>query len=549
MFNDRIMRMIKNPQAAVLGLAVLSLFLFLGTRGLNEPDEGRFAEVSREMALQSSWLMPHLCGVPHLQKPPMIYWVTATCIRLFGANEWAVRTPSALAALGTLIMTMMLAGLLFGKGTSWKAGLILLTSVLFFLMAHVITTDMLLTFWITAAVTAFVYYVKKGSVAGLILFYLCLGFGFLTKGPMAFFVPYSAAIPFALFRGKYPERLKWRWHWIPGLLVSIGIGFLWFYPLFRQYPALVDYFVKYEFLERIASNTHSRAKPFWFYSLCLIGGFFPWSLFFPRLVAQTWLLRKKALTSTPRLFIGWIVIPWIILHLVVSKLATYILPLFPPFAILFAYLWDRSPTSFRTEVRLFAVSLFLVMASTPYILWHFEQRYQREIPVNGILIGMLLVILTASIVVFWQASRALKTKCFLAMAALMLTAMLMLTQQAKTLMIGRNAGTKLVAEAILKAQATTGIDKVLIYSGRYYSLDFYLQRNVMRRLNSVDLALPMPADLEHRFIADPDAYLSINKNTPILVMVGKARIMEFLYPGSDWRLVFENNGRFVVTRD
>ena len=152
---------------AVIVAAVLALFTLLGHRGLNEPDEGRFAEIAREMSLSTNWIMPHLGGIPHLQKPPMIYWLCALSIRAFGANEWAVRLPAALAALGTVLALMHVAGLLFGSEVRWKAGLILLSSMLFFALARLITTDMLLTFFITSAIASFLHYTLRGSVRGL----------------------------------------------------------------------------------------------------------------------------------------------------------------------------------------------------------------------------------------------------------------------------------------------------------------------------------------------------------------------------------------------
>src|SRR2546426_437868 len=96
------------PTAALRGrvlvaaLAVFVLFFQLGTRGLNEPDEGRYSEVSREMVASGDWLVPRFNGVEHLSKPPVTYWLVAASLKTFGVNEWAARLPAALAALGTM---------------------------------------------------------------------------------------------------------------------------------------------------------------------------------------------------------------------------------------------------------------------------------------------------------------------------------------------------------------------------------------------------------------------------------------------------------------
>ncbi|MDB6168210.1 MAG: glycosyl transferase family 39, partial [Verrucomicrobia bacterium] len=132
-------------------LAVVVLFTLLGSRGLNEPDEGRYAEIGREMAVSGDWLVPHLNGFEHFQKPPLLYWLTALSMRLLGPNEWAARLPPAFAALGTVLLTAWIGTTLFGRREGYLAGLILLSSGGFFILARLLTPDMLMTFWITAA--------------------------------------------------------------------------------------------------------------------------------------------------------------------------------------------------------------------------------------------------------------------------------------------------------------------------------------------------------------------------------------------------------------
>ena len=84
----------------LLVLTLLTFFFLLGSRSLNEPDEGRYAVIAQEMLETGDWLVPHFWYVPHLDKPPLTYWSVALSLSVFGHNEWAVRLPSALAALG-----------------------------------------------------------------------------------------------------------------------------------------------------------------------------------------------------------------------------------------------------------------------------------------------------------------------------------------------------------------------------------------------------------------------------------------------------------------
>jgi 4-amino-4-deoxy-L-arabinose transferase-like glycosyltransferase len=129
----------------VAGVVLFALFYQLGGRGLSEPDEGRFAEVGREMAVTGEYLTPRLNGVNHLSKPPVTYWLIALSVKMFGANEFAARLPAALAALGTLIAVYLLARSARSEATALWTVMVLLASPLFLGMARVITTDILLT--------------------------------------------------------------------------------------------------------------------------------------------------------------------------------------------------------------------------------------------------------------------------------------------------------------------------------------------------------------------------------------------------------------------
>jgi 4-amino-4-deoxy-L-arabinose transferase-like glycosyltransferase len=127
-----------RPAARLIFVAV-ALFLFLGTRGLNEPDEGRYAEIAREMAATGEWLVPHLNGFERFQKPPLLYWLTAASIHFLGANEWAARLPSALAALGVVLLTYSIARRIFDPAAAVTAVLVLVSSIEFFALARLLT--------------------------------------------------------------------------------------------------------------------------------------------------------------------------------------------------------------------------------------------------------------------------------------------------------------------------------------------------------------------------------------------------------------------------
>ncbi len=305
-------------------LAAIALFPFLGARGLNEPDEGRYAEIGREMAEGGSWLVPHLNGFGHFQKPPLVYWFTAGSIRLFGANEWAARLPSALAALGTAALLFVMGKRLLGRERGEIAAIVAVSSAEFFLLAHILTPDMLLTWWTTAAVAAFVFRRRW-------LFFACIGLGFLTKGPMALVVPICAAAGWQL-AAEPDERRQFPWK--RGLPLALAIGLAWFAALSLWNRELFGYFWRYELLERFASHTHGRSKPLWFFLPVLLAGFLPWTFFlFPTVPAAWRRWREGRLAPWHGMLLGWTLGPLCLLSLSGSKLPTYVLPLFPALAL------------------------------------------------------------------------------------------------------------------------------------------------------------------------------------------------------------------------
>ena len=315
-------------RAAWLVFVIAALFLFLGTRGLNEPDEGRYAEIAREMTVTGEWLVPHLNGFEHFQKPPLLYWLTAASIRLLGVNEWAARLPSALAALGVVLLTFGIARRIFDRAAALAAALVLVSSIGFFALARLLTPDMLLTLWVTAAVASLVF--RRPW-----LFFVCMGLGFLTKGPMALVVPISAALGWQLAPRGDGEKLPLPW--LRGMALTLTIGLSWFVVLSVRDGALFDYFWRCELVERFASTGHGRSKPFWFFAPVLIVGFLPWIFFLPARARELWTRwRSGAWMNTDGLLCCWIVPPLLILSLSGSKLPTYILPLFPALSLLVA---------------------------------------------------------------------------------------------------------------------------------------------------------------------------------------------------------------------
>ena len=308
---------------AWLGFAIAVLFTLLGQRGLNEPDEGRYAEIAREMTVNGDWLVPHMNGIPHFQKPPILYWLTALSLRNFGHSEWAARLPSALAALGVVILSFLIGLRLFKeRDRAVMTAIVLTTMGGFFAMGRLLTPDMTMTFWITASITSALYGQRW-------LFFILMGLGFLTKGPMALVVPVCAIVGWE-WRSAAVERLRLPW-W-RGISITLAISLSWFVILSLRDSQLFDYFWRYELVQRFGSHTHGRARPFWFFMLVLPLALLPWLFMLPvKRACQS--LRSNGIKPWHGLLLGWILVPLVILSISGSKLPTYVLPLLPAFAL------------------------------------------------------------------------------------------------------------------------------------------------------------------------------------------------------------------------
>lgn len=348
----------------VLLFAALALFLFLGTRGLNEPDEGRYAEIGRETAAGAGWLVPKLNGFAHLQKPPVIYWITAVSLRLLGNNEWSARLPSGLAALATVALTLCLGRLLFDRATGLLAALILLSSVEFFALARTLTPDMTLTCCIVAAIVCFVRYSQGGGRRWCWLFFGAMGLGFLVKGPLALVVPISAALGWQ--RAARGSELRRPVPWVPGLLLTLAIGLWWFIYLGCRYRELVHFFLGDELVGRFASKHHGRSQPFWFFGPVLLVGLLPWTFLLPGHFRAAWRRLRARGAWAPReaLLACWIVMPLLILSVSGSKLSTYVLPLYPALALALAHGLERRAVVPRWAVPLATGSVALWVAGS-----------------------------------------------------------------------------------------------------------------------------------------------------------------------------------------
>jgi 4-amino-4-deoxy-L-arabinose transferase-like glycosyltransferase len=307
---------------AVAALALVLFFFHLGTYGLWEPDEARYAEIAREMLASHNFIVPYLNYVPYVEKPPLLYWLTAGSMKLLGVNEFAARLVNAGAALISVLATYLFALSTFDYRRARLAGAILTTSVLYAVMAQVLTTDMLLTAAITIAMFAFFRQWRDGG-RWWWLYYSAMGLAVLTKGPVGAVLPLIIAAIFLWYEGQWRGAIS-RFHLIAGLIIIAAMSLPWFVVIALREPGFFDFYFVGEHLRRFLEPHYSHGEPIYYYIPVFAGGFLPWSLamlFIPWQSLKPNPVRRFCLIAAGTVFI--------LFSSASAKLIPYILPVFP----------------------------------------------------------------------------------------------------------------------------------------------------------------------------------------------------------------------------
>jgi 4-amino-4-deoxy-L-arabinose transferase-like glycosyltransferase len=317
---------------AVLAVSYLFFFYNLGGYSLKEPDEGRYAEIPREMIEQGDYVVPHLNYVRYFEKPPLLYWTCAASYKLFGVNEWSFRFPNALAGLGCVLATCLFAGRWFSARTGLISGLILMSSFGFFAMARIVTIDMLFSFLLFSSLSCFYEFYRERRRFFLYLSWAALALAVLAKGPVA---PVLLGASVVLFLGSEKNLRFLKEAASPrALLLFAVIAGPWFVLMAVKEKEFTQFFFIDQHVFRFLTTKHSRSGPLYYFFPVLFGGLFPWSIFIPRTVILLWRKRET------RLLLIWSLVVFTFFSVSGSKLPPYILPLFPALSIVLGCLFN-----------------------------------------------------------------------------------------------------------------------------------------------------------------------------------------------------------------
>jgi 4-amino-4-deoxy-L-arabinose transferase-like glycosyltransferase len=466
------------------------LFVGLGRPGLNDPDEGRNAEVGREMLVSGDFITPRLNDAVYLDKPPVFFWAGAVAMAVTGINETGARLPSAIAALLGIALTTWFARRRFGKGAAVIAGLILALSPLYVVFGRLVIFDMLLLVFTTTSIMA-AYEAMEGERTGrrlpAAIFFVSAAIGTLTKGPVALAVPALVAVVWACAR-RQPSLLG-RLRWGTGLLIYLAIVAPWPLLIEARHPGYLSYALLGENLRRMTANPYETARPFLFYVKVILPGLFPWLLLVLAQGIAALARRLRRLAAPPAedalaaRFVGvWLAVEYLFFSIITSKRPSYILPCAVPVALLAARLIVRAAGGGELAGGLVTAALATValaaaawiagpaLASTDLA----EDRHPRILEAAGLFRATAIALVVCAIILF-LVRRSRRPALIVTAAALpffcVLPAARAAARQVETARSSR-AASRFLAERLRPG------DRVVCFEEYKPGLNFYLQRPI-----------------------------------------------------------------------
>jgi 4-amino-4-deoxy-L-arabinose transferase-like glycosyltransferase len=361
-------------------IVVIALSIHLGGFPLLDPDEGRNAEVGREMAATNDYVMPRLDGLPYLDKPIVYFAAEAAAMEVLGPTEVAARLPAFLFTIAGAAFLWWFARRVWGSDEACIAAIVFLATPLAVAFSRTVIFDAALALFITMATAFFYLACEDGARKWAALAWLSIGVGVITKGPVAIALPLLVAIPYAIWR----KRFRALWSWI-GLALFIAAIAPWVWAISRAIPDFLHYVLVTETAQRLATKALKRTGPPWYFIPYLLAGALPWSIVLlgsPRAIDR----RDR---STIYLLL-WIAIPFIFFSISQSKRPQYILPLMAPIALLVARIWHNARVGARAAaIVLLVFGLALVIA--PHFV-HIPAEYSDAARLSAISIGITFML-------------------------------------------------------------------------------------------------------------------------------------------------------------
>jgi 4-amino-4-deoxy-L-arabinose transferase-like glycosyltransferase len=516
----------------------------LASRPLFNPDEGRYAEIPREMLAGGDWVIPHLNGLDYIEKPPLQFWATAAAYRLLGVSEFSARLYTALSALATVALIGFLAERLWGSGAGWRSAAVLSGMFMFVILGQLMTLDMSLSFWMTASLAGFLLAQQARSTerGWMLLAWAAAALGIMTKGLVAVAVPAAVLVIYSLWMRDFSPWRKL--HLKLGLPLFLVLTVPWHWLAARRLSDFLQFFFVREHFARFLTPIAERQEPWWFFGWVFLAGTVPWTVPALRVLVTGWRTPRGPFSPTLFLWI-WVVFVCVFFSISDSKLMPYILPAMPALAVLIG---TQSLPTLKRDLLMtsivtggfglaFGAASFMLprlipaSPSRPYFL--LLAKPAREVAVLLLLSGLFV----------WVYRVRDATRAAAVLGVGWCLAVLLLVRTA-SLLAPIYSGVGLAAALPVADRSAP------LYSIRTYdqSLTFYLQRSVMLvgYRGELDYGLRKAPDRE---IADIDEFLTTwNSQSKAYAVMDKRTFDTFRERGVPMRSVGENVSHVLVSR-
>jgi 4-amino-4-deoxy-L-arabinose transferase-like glycosyltransferase len=366
--NDTPSRLPLTRLSLLLLIAVLAVIWFapLGLRHLVPSDEGRYAEMAREMFVTGDWITPRYNGYKYFEKPPLQTWANALTFAWFGIGEWQARLYTALTGFAGVLLLGYTGARVFNGVTGFCAAVVLATAPYWNLMGHFDTLDMGLSFWMQLTLCSLLLAQRPNLPTREVRLWMWLcwagmALALLSKGLVGLILPGAVLVLYSLIARDWA---LWRRLYIgSGLIVFFVIATPWFVLVQMRNPEFLNFFFIVQQFQRYLTPEQNRPGPIYYFVPVLIVGFLPWlSVCFQSVRHALKVPRQPNGFAPVTLLMVWTVFIFLFFSASHSKLLSYTLPIAPSIALLIA-LYLPVLTRVQWHRHLVGYALFLVAAA------------------------------------------------------------------------------------------------------------------------------------------------------------------------------------------
>ena len=376
--------MLQNKNTVKISFIHIIVFIFvllfiylygINDYGLLSKDEPRYAGCALELMENHNWIIPKFNFQDRFDKPILFYWLIAISYKIFGVNEFASRLPSAISAILLIIFTWYLSVKVLGKTAGFISALILATSVEYIFLGRRAATDMVLCLFFSSSLYSMYlgYFVKEIKMKIFWTFSsgIFAGLAILTKGPIAILLPMLILTLFLLLKGKFDIKHLKVYFLIS--FIAIVVSAPWYIAVHNDTNGeFTKAFFFTHNLQRFTAVVGEHPGPIWFYFPVLLLGFMPWTFFLLHAILNIYRrFMKKSFNKFIFFSLIWVIVVFTFFSLCKTKLATYILLLFPPLSFITGYWINILGKKYYNLLKLSIIFLSVLLVFACSILYFF----------------------------------------------------------------------------------------------------------------------------------------------------------------------------------